>query len=310
MKIAVAGAGAMGGRVGTQIQQAGYDVTIIDDWKPHVEAVQKNGFEIQTETDTYTVDANMITPDDVKHSYDLVIILTKAMHSIEMLTQLKDKGAITKDTAVLTMMNGLGHDERFSKVVPPEQIYLAVTMWTAGLRGPGQLLLEGTGTIDFQRIDGKESERTHEINKVFEDAGLNPKVSQQVMQSVWYKAALNCVLNPLCTILDKNLIEFAQYKASREMVQLVVSEIVAVAKAKGIELDNDMIIHKIEGAYPADKQGLHHPSMHQDLYSGRLTEVDYLNGQIEAYGEQVGIPTPTNAMLKHLVHQLELTHVK
>ena len=62
MKVAVAGAGAMGGRVGTQIQQAGYDVTFIDYWEPHIEAVNENGFEIQTETETYNVPATMIYP--------------------------------------------------------------------------------------------------------------------------------------------------------------------------------------------------------------------------------------------------------
>lgn len=310
MKIAVAGAGAMGGRVGTQIQKAGYDVTFIDSWLPHVEAVQKHGFEIQTETETYQVDATMIKPEEVNDQYDSVIILTKAMQSVEMLQKLKDKGAITKDTAVLTMMNGLGHDERFKQVVPEEQIYLAVTMWTAGLRGPGKLLLEGVGTVDFQRVDGKESERTREINQVFEDAGLNPTISNQIMQTVWLKAALNSVVNPLCTILDKRIVDFAAYENSREMITPIIREIVEVAAAKGVEVDFDTIVHKIEGSYPVETQGLHHPSMHQDLYSGRLTEVDYLNGQVEEYGQEFGIPTPNNTMLKHLVHQLEMTHVK
>lgn len=310
MKIAVAGAGAMGGRVGTQIQKAGYDVTFIDYWQEHIDAVNAHGFEIQTETDTYHVEANMISPDEVKDQYDLIIILTKAMQSVQMLKDLKAHGAITENTSVLTMMNGLGHDERFSKVVPEDQIYLAVTMWTAGLRGPGQLLLEGTGAIDFQRVDGVESERTHEINKVFEDAGLNPTISQNIMQSVWYKASLNSVLNPLCTILDKTIAEFAEYDQAGDMIAPIIREIVDVADARGVSIDFDTIVHKIEGTYPVETQGLHHPSMHQDLYSGRLTEVDYLNGQIEEYGEALGIKTPNNAMLKHLVHQLELTHAK
>ena len=57
-----------------------------------------------------------------------------------MLQHLQEANTIHKDTAILSMMNGLGHEERLSKLVPLSQIYLAVTMWTAGLRGPGQLL--------------------------------------------------------------------------------------------------------------------------------------------------------------------------
>lgn len=134
MKVAVAGAGAMGGRVGTQIQQAGYDVTFIDYWEEHVEAVKEKGFEIQTENETYNVSATMIYPSDVTVPFDLVIILTKAMRSEEMLRDLKQYGAINENTSVLTLMNGLGHDERFVKIIPEEQVYLAVTVWTAGLR--------------------------------------------------------------------------------------------------------------------------------------------------------------------------------
>ena len=73
-----------------------------------------------------------------------------------MLQHLQEANTIHKDTAILSMMNGLGHEERLSKLVPLSQIYLAVTMWTAGLRGPGQLLLEGEGAIDLQRADGEK----------------------------------------------------------------------------------------------------------------------------------------------------------
>ncbi|GEP78887.1 ketopantoate reductase family protein [Staphylococcus carnosus] len=306
MKVAVAGAGAMGGRVGTQIQQAGYDVTFIDYWEEHVEAVKEKGFEIQTENETYNVSATMIYPSDVTGPFDLVIILTKAMRSEEMLRDLKQYGAINENTSVLTLMNGLGHDERFVKIIPEEQVYLAVTVWTAGLRGPGQLLLEGTGAIEFQRVDGKVTERTYEIQKVFEEAGLNATISDNVMVSVWNKAALNSVINPLCTILDKTIAEFAEYDQAHEMIVPIIEEIVDVGTARGVDLNFDTIVNKIESTYPVEAQGLHHASMHQDLYSGRLTEVDYLNGQIEAYGKELKIPTPNNTLLKHLVHQLEL----
>ena len=89
------------------------------------------------------------------------------------------------------------------------------------------------------------------------------------------------------------------------MVMPIIEEIVAVAKAKSIHLDSHALLKKVEAAYPKEAQGLHYPSMHQDYTNGRLTEIDYLNGQIAAYGKTFNIPTPINAMLTHLVHQLE-----
>ncbi|QLK86862.1 ketopantoate reductase family protein [Staphylococcus sp. 17KM0847] len=308
--IAIAGAGAMGSRIGSYIKQAGYSVTLIDTWEDHVRAINTNGLEVQTETDTYTVNIPAILPTEVTESFDFIIILTKAMQSESMIQELYNRGAIHQDTAILTMMNGLGHDERFKKIVPHSQIFLAVTMWTAGMRGPGQILLEGQGSIEFQRADGQVDHRTEAINKIFNDAGLNAKVSNNVFQSIWSKATLNSVLNPLCSILNKTIYEFGSYEHTRAMVQPIIEEIVAVGQTRGVTLDAEALLKKIEAAYPKETQGLHYPSMHQDLYHGRYTEVDYLNGQISQYGREANIPTPNNDMLTHLIHQLEMKYVK
>lgn len=308
-KIAIAGAGAMGGRIGSQIKEAGYDVTLIDTWEDHVNAINEKGLEIQTENDTYTIDIPAFLPAQVNKTFDLVIILTKSMQSETMLQTLYDNGTINEDTALLSMMNGLGHGQRLSKIVPEKQIFLAVTMWTAGLRGPGQLLLEGQGSIEFQRSDGHADARTERIQNIFNEAKLNATVSDNVFKSIWTKATVNSVLNPLCSILDKTIYEFSTYEHARNMVQLLIDEIVAVANARGVSLDGKVLLEKIEASYPKEAQGLHYPSMHQDLYKGRYTEIDYLNGQIAQYGRELGIATPNNEMLTHLIHQLEMKYV-
>ena len=222
-----------------------------------------------------------------------------------MLKHLLAAGCIHEDTAIMSMMNGLGHEERLSQIVPLSQIYLAVTMWTAGLRGPGQLLLEGEGTIHLQRADGEMDSHTNSILQILNKAGLNAHISDNVFEAVWSKAILNSVLNPLCTILNKTINEVGSYPHSAAMVKPIIDEIVAVAQAKGIELNSDELLQKVEAAYPKEAQGLHYPSMHQDYANGRLTEVDYLNGQIAAYGQEVNIPTPRNTMLTQMIHQLE-----
>lgn len=308
--IAIAGAGAMGGRIGTQIKQAGYNVTLIDNWDDHIKKINDYGLEIQNESTTYNVNITAKHPSEVNEQYDLIIILTKAMDASTMINALYDRNAIKESTAILTMMNGLGHDERFAKVVPKSQIFLAVTMWTAGLRGPGQLLLEGSGTLELQRADGEADYRTEEINNIFNEAGLNSVISDNVFVSIWSKATLNSVLNPLCTILDKRIGELGAYNHARAMIQPLIEEIVSVANARNVDIKTDDMIHKIEAAYPESTQGLHYPSMHQDLHKGRLTEIDFLNGQIAKYGKDLNISTPLNEMLTHQVHELELDYVK
>src|SRR5699024_4180325 len=106
-------------------------------------------------------------------------------------------------------------------------------------------------------------------------------------------------------ILNKTIYEFGNHPDSAEMVMPIIEEIVAAAKAKGIHLDSHALLKKVEAAYPKEAQGLHYPSMHQDYTNGRLTEIDYLNGPLDAYGTTCNTPTPTHAMPTHLVHQLE-----
>lgn len=305
-KIAIAGAGAMGSRIGTYLKQSGQDVTLIDYWKDHVHRINEKGIEVQTEHDTYTVEMHATFPEEVNQTYDIIVLLTKSMQSEQMMQILKEQGAISEDTAILCMMNGLGHDERLSQFVPKSQIFLAVTMWTAGLRGPGQLLLEGEGSIDFQRADGKKDPRTQKIADILNQAHLNATISNDVFKAIWSKATLNSVLNPLCTILDKTIGELGAYDHSRAMIRPIIEEIVDVAHAKNVDIHINDLISKIEAAYPDHAQGLHYPSMHQDYNHGRLTEIDYLNGQIVDYGKSLGIATPNNELITHMIHQLEM----
>ena len=84
-KIAIAGAGAMGSRIGTYLKQSGQDVTLIDYWKDHVHRINEKGVEVQTEHDTYTVEMHATFPEEVNQTYDIIVLLTKSMQSEQMM---------------------------------------------------------------------------------------------------------------------------------------------------------------------------------------------------------------------------------
>lgn len=104
--------------------KAGYDVVLIDNWEEHVNCINDKGMEVQTDIKNYLINIPAVESIDVSEKFDLIIILTKAMEAV-----------------ILSMMNDLGNGEGLSKFVPISEVYLAVTMWTARLRGPGKLLL-------------------------------------------------------------------------------------------------------------------------------------------------------------------------
>ena len=151
MKIAIAGAGAMGCRFGYMLTKTGQEVTLIDEWPAHIEAIQKNGLKVVDGENTDTIDIKIIRPEEATEEVDVVIAFTKSMKLGEMLEKIK--AIIHEDTKVLCLLNGLGHEDTMAKYVPRKNIIMGVTIWTAGLIEPGVARLGGTGTVEMQAAD-------------------------------------------------------------------------------------------------------------------------------------------------------------
>ncbi|MEG1504545.1 MAG: 2-dehydropantoate 2-reductase [Enterococcus sp.] len=307
MKIAIAGAGAMGSRIGLMLHQAGNDVVLIDRWPEHIQAIREKGLIGEFEEQTITAKLPIYSPEEIVEGHtnvDLVIALTKSM---QLETMFKDINAlIGKDTFVLCLLNGLGHEETLSRFVAKKNIIFGTTTWTAGLAGPGHAKLVGSGSIEMENLAPQGKEFTLEVINIFEQAGLNPIYSDNVRYSIWKKACINGTLNGLCTILDCNIAEFGSMSMARTMIETIIGEFAAVAKAEGIELDQAQAIAAVEATYDVKTQGLHHPSMYQDLIRNhRKTEIDYINGAVWQKGQKYQIQTPYCAFLTQLVHAKE-----
>ena len=134
---------------------------------------------------------------------------------------------------------------------------------------------------------------------------MKPTASHDVLAAIWRKAALNSVLNTYCTILDCNIGEFGQLPDHDAMIDGVLSEFSQIAAKQHVHFDAADTKQLIVAQFPDDKNGLHYPSMHQDMAKGRKTEIDFLNGYIAKVGARKHIATPINAMLTALVHSKE-----
>ncbi|MCU7557241.1 ketopantoate reductase family protein [Macrococcus capreoli] len=305
MKIAIAGAGAMGGRVGLYLTESGQDVVLLDKWQEHVDAMNHNGITVNAygEQTNHKVKAEFM--DNYKEPVDLVILLTKALTAEETIDNLIAQGVITDDTKVMSLMNGLGHGDMLLKKLNHEQVILAVTMWSAGLKGPGELILEGSGNIEFGYPDGHMDAFIENLKVILDQAQLNGVISNDIVTTIWNKALVNCCFNTYCSVTDKRIGEFGAYEKADEMLIPLVKEIIAVGATKGAKLDLDATMDKFHKMYSPDVVGLHYPSMTQDIHNGRKTEVDFLTGAVSRFGDEAGIETPYCDILTHLVHQIE-----
>lgn len=309
MKIAIAGAGAMGSRFGYMLHESGNQVVLIDAWKEHVDTINKNGLTIDENGTTKQVKIPAVLPQDTKEIPDLVILFTKSMGLESMLESIK--GILGKDTKVLCLLNGLGHEDTVAKHVDKKNIFMGVTLWTAGLVGPGHVTLNGDGSLEVQNIYPNMEDEAKKICEVLNNAGLKAHYSENVLFSIWRKACVNGTLNSCCTILDCNIKEFGEIKEASSIIRKIISEFSEVANTYEVKLDVEEVAKGIEAIYDPSQAGEHYPSMHQDLIQHhRLTEIDYINGYVSRKAKELNINTPYNDLITSFIHAKEQLLVK
>ena len=297
----IAGSGAMGCRFGYQLFKAGKEVILLDKWEDHIKAIQKDGLKIVGDHED-CIHIPIMRPEEATQKADFIVLFTKAMQLETMLQSLK--GIITDKTKVLCLLNGLGHEDVIKKYIPEKNILMGVTVWTAGLKGPGTALLTATGSVNLQSIDQSGEKEAMVFVDLLNEAGLKVTYDEDVVPSIWRKACVNGTMTSTCALLDCTIGEFFASEEALRVVDTIIHEFVMVGEATGVKLDEQAIKDYV--MHTSVVAAGHYPSMHQDLVQNhRLTEIDYINGAVAKKGDSLGIPTPYCHMITDLVHAKE-----
>ncbi|MGT2932548.1 2-dehydropantoate 2-reductase [Streptococcus catagoni] len=301
MLVYIAGSGAMGCRFGYQISKTDNDVILLDNWDAHIDAIKKDGLKISGDVED-TVFLPIMKPTEASQEADLIILFTKAMQLPQMLQDIKS--IIGKETKVLCLLNGLGHEEVIRQYIPEHNILMGVTVWTAGLKGPGHAHLQGVGALNLQSMDPNNQEAGHQVAEMLTEAKLFATYDENVVPNIWRKACVNGTMNSLCALLDCTIGELFASQDGLNMVKEIIHEFVTVGQAEGVTLDEAEITKYVMDT--SVKAAHHYPSMHQDLVQNqRKTEIDYLNGAINNKGQKQGVATPYCRLITQLVHTKE-----
>lgn len=301
MRIYIAGSGAMGCRFGYQLVKAHQDVVLLDNWQAHIDAIKEKGLTVVGDAPD-CMKMNIMHPTEARETADFIILFTKAMQLKGMLEDIKQ--VIGDHTKVLCLLNGLGHEDVIRHYIKEENILMGVTVWTAGLKGPGTVILQGKGTVNLQSFAADGEKSSKEIVDVMNEAGLNVSYDEDVLPSIWRKACVNGTMNSTCALCDSTIGEFFASENALNIVRTIIHEFCEVGIASGVKLNEqeivDYVMHVSVVAAP------HYPSMHQDLVQNhRLTEIDYINGAVAARGKKLGIATPYCQMITDLIHAKE-----
>ena len=307
LKICILGAGALGCAIGAALSEAGSDVWLVNRAQAHVDAMNEHDLTLvgagAGAGDERRVAVKAATSCAGIGAVDLLVVLVKSFHTRDAIAAATD--AVGPQTVVLSLQNGLGHEEVLAEFVGRGSVLAGKTYVGGVLLGPGRIIsrTEGKETI-IGELDGSLSERAAAIAAEFNRAGLATTVSSNILGTMWDKLLVNVATGALSGITRLPygaLYEVPEVKAT---ALAAVAEAMAVARAAGVRLS----FTEPEQAWQRAAQGLppeFKASMLQSLEKGSVTEVDFIHGAVVRWGLQYGVPTPVNAALVGCIKGIE-----
>jgi 2-dehydropantoate 2-reductase len=304
MKIYMLGSGALGSALGGVLTEGGNEVWLVDAWAEHVDAMNRKGLTLRDGGVDRTVKVKARTAADGIGAADLIIVLVKSFHTREAI---ENAGAILgPDTVVMSLQNGLGHEEILAEVVGREHVLAGKTYAGGVLLGPGHVIAGTKGKYTYiGELDGTITDRATRIAETFTRAGLQTEVSANIMGTMWDKLLINIATGALSSITRLPYGGLYSVPELKECALAAVAEGIRVAKALGVKLTSEVA----EDAWNLAAEGLpkeFKTSMLQSIEKGTPTEIDFINGSVVRWGERAKVATPVNKALVACVKGIEL----
>lgn len=303
MRVAVIGAGALGCLFGARLAADGHEVSLLHHRLDYVDAVNADGVRIESEVDDLSsldLDVPATTDAGTVGAVDLALIFVKA-HATEAALE-QHAACIGDETAVLSLQNGLRHDEILRDVVGRDRALAGTTYQGGVLEAPGHVVQTAAGPSTFGGADRAAAER---IAAAFESAGLPAEIVDDPERAIWEKQLLSIGIKPMAALTRLTNDEVVATAERRELMRQLVTEAVAVAEARGVDLpDRD----HAEGVIDICRGTDHYSSTLQDVFAERKTEIDEINGAVVEMADEYGIEVPANRITTTLVRGLEASY--
>ncbi len=318
-RIGIIGAGGIGCVVGGLLTRAGRDVTLIDQWPEHVEAMKVGGLRLSGTCGDHRIPVNALHLYEVQAvpaPFDAVFVAVKS-YDTQWATALGLAYLERSGGVVVDFQNGI-NDERVAALAGRERSLGCVITISAGLYEPGHATRTDTGAIGFKigEHDGSDSPRARALAEML-NAVAPSKVTTNLWGERWSKLAVNCMANPLAGLSGLGSAEVRTETVPRRIAIHIAAEVIRVGGKLGHVIEPLFGIEAQRFVDAADGRGLEEveadvaseakrrsggrPSFLQDVLKGRRTEIEYLNGYVSEQGRRVGVPTPFNDAVVRLV---------
>jgi 2-dehydropantoate 2-reductase len=302
MRIAVVGAGGVGGGFGAALAKAGADVTFIARGA-HLAAMQSTGLKVISQRgDTHLV-PTQATDDPAKIGRVDIVLFCVKLWDVESAGE-RIKPLVGPGTAVIPLQNGIDAPERLIPILGKEAVMGGVAQISASITAPGVITQVGTFMrMIFGELDGKRSKRAEDFLALCEKAGFDAVLSDQIITDLWMKFILLAANSSITALARQAIGKLRDDPDVRPVFIAAYQEVIDIGRARGVALPSDAIDKILEfnrHAPPTMKA-----SMALDLERGNRLELPWLGGKVAELGRELGVPTPTHgvmyAMLKPYV---------
>jgi len=308
MKIAVVGAGAIGGLLGARLALAGEEVCFIARNR-NLQAINAEGFRlIQEDGSTlHAPDVRAVQRCAEAGEQDAVLLTVKAHQVRDLLPDVRD--LFGPQTTVVTMINGVpwwyfhqlagAHEGRgldsvdpggaIAQHIEPERVIGSVVYPAAELVTPGVVRVIEGNRFTLGEPDGSRSPRIEALSQALMRAGFKAPVSKDIRAEIWIKLWGNLSLNPISALTHSTLQDICRFPPTRALASAMMREAQTVAEALGVVF-RISLEQRLAGA---EAVGAHKTSMLQDVEAGRALELEALVGAVIELGRITGVATPT-----------------
>jgi 2-dehydropantoate 2-reductase len=307
MKISIIGSGAMGSLFGGMLSRSGQDVVLYDVYRDHVEKINAEGLVIEdaaTGAVAVTRPAASADPSAAADADVLVVFVksTATDRAAARIAPFAKPGCIA-----LTLQNGLGNEAILERHFGAGRTAAGVTSQGATFLGPGRVRHAGKGPTHIGMSDGR-NEKLAGLASALREAGFETHVESDVASFVWSKLVVNVGINALTALTGQTNGRLLELEETGSLMADLVSEAVAVARARGIRFTYDDPLAAVREV--AEKTGANRSSMLQDFDKERESEIDFMNGAVVREAALLGIPVPVNAALTRLVKAMDRIHAQ
>ena len=295
-KTVIVGGGAMGSLFGGLLAEGGLDVALVDIWKEHVEAINRDGLKIVGHGGDRSVRVTATLDPRTLAAADVLLFQCKAF----------------ANDAVISFQNGLGNEETLGRILGSEHVLGGLTAQGAVVVQAGVIRNFGDLPSYIGEFGGGLSERATAIADAFTRHGLPTVASADIKKQKWQKLLGNVALGAVSAATDMTSAEMVAIPELREVILRALDETAAVAHACGVALGDDekrAIFDKLT-TVGGGGTGASKSSMATDVALRRKTEIDTIHGSVSRLGREKGVPTPTIDTMIAVVKALESRYTK